>query len=359
VPTWVAWEWMPIGLAPVLLAAAPLTLAGTVHVGLGWPRRRHRAPAVPVAYALAGLGAVLIAVAYNPLADPGCVATCARVDPLAGSVMTTRGAVTMTALLLAAGGLLAGWSLARDQRAPRLLRWSAGASLVLLVAGWGVHAWRWSDPAPAVAIVAPRVTASVLLAASVLATWWEIRRARLAAERLITELNDSAAVGASSLVAPTVEFAMPEDGRWIGPDGRPAPPRSDDGAVVLWQGGEPALRLAPDAGPSISSFDELSPGAMMALANARLAAVTRARLIEVRESRRRIGEASDAERRRIERDLHDGAQQRLISASLHVSLASSRLPGLVAERAQAAIRQALERLRQLAHGISSTPPEDP
>lgn len=79
---------------------------------------------------------------------------------------------------------------------------------------------------------------------------------------------------------------------------------------------------------------------------------------EVRRSRTRIVEATDAERRRLERDLHDGAQQRLVSLSLALRLARSRLsgetnPAAVAglDEAAAELKTALVELRELARGI--------
>jgi signal transduction histidine kinase len=79
---------------------------------------------------------------------------------------------------------------------------------------------------------------------------------------------------------------------------------------------------------------------------------------EVRRSRARIVEATDAERRHLERDLHDGAQQRLVSVSLALRLARTRLradadPGAVASLDEAAdeLKTALVELRELARGI--------
>ena len=79
---------------------------------------------------------------------------------------------------------------------------------------------------------------------------------------------------------------------------------------------------------------------------------------ELRQSRARIVEATDATRRRLERDLHDGAQQRLISASLAMRLARSRLDGGVApsaavdlDAAANELKAALVELRELARGI--------
>ena len=62
----------------------------------------------------------------------------------------------------------------------------------------------------------------------------------------------------------------------------------------------------------------------MAIANERLRAQVRAQLEEVRASRQRIVEAGDRERRRVERNLHDGAQQRLVTISLALAIMRDR-----------------------------------
>ena len=94
----------------------------------------------------------------------------------------------------------------------------------------------------------------------------------------------------------------------------------------------------------------------MALEHARLQAEVQAQLEQVRASRSRIVEAGDAERRRLERDLHDGAQQRLVTLSLALAMARDRaaadpqLESLI-ESASKEAREALTELRELARGI--------
>jgi len=96
----------------------------------------------------------------------------------------------------------------------------------------------------------------------------------------------------------------------------------------------------------------------LAVDNERLAAEVRAQLEEVRASRARIVEASDAERRRVERNLHDGAQQRLVVLSLALRRAQAQLPsdagpelmGTLADATEQ-LKVALAELRQLARGI--------
>jgi signal transduction histidine kinase len=86
----------------------------------------------------------------------------------------------------------------------------------------------------------------------------------------------------------------------------------------------------------------------------RLDAELQARLEELRASRARIVEAGDAERRRLERDLHDGAQSRLVALALLLRAARTRADGELAtmlDRAQDELRTSLGELRELARGI--------
>lgn len=82
-PLWAAWSWLPGPVRAGVLAAAPLTVAGTAQVALGWPpevsasaRRTGRAVVV-----LAGAASLAHLLGYNPFADPGCARTCNDVRP--------------------------------------------------------------------------------------------------------------------------------------------------------------------------------------------------------------------------------------------------------------------------------------
>ena len=96
--------------------------------------------------------------------------------------------------------------------------------------------------------------------------------------------------------------------------------------------------------------------ARLALENERLAAEVRAQLEEVRASRLRIVEAADAERRRVERDLHDGAQQRLVALAMRLQIAKLRSPGEseLLDEATAELETAIGEVRGLARGIHPT-----
>jgi signal transduction histidine kinase len=96
----------------------------------------------------------------------------------------------------------------------------------------------------------------------------------------------------------------------------------------------------------------------LAVENDRLTAEVEDQLAEVRASRARIVAAGDAERRRLERDLHDGAQQRLVALTLALRLARTRLgddadPAVAQslDQASAEAKAALAELRELARGI--------
>jgi signal transduction histidine kinase len=105
-------------------------------------------------------------------------------------------------------------------------------------------------------------------------------------------------------------------------------------------------------------IEEVVSAARLALQNERLQAEVYAQLEDLRASRARIVEAADAERRRLERDLHDGAQQRIVALSLALQVLRSQLgpephpelEGMVAA-AQATLQQGLVELRELAQGI--------
>jgi signal transduction histidine kinase len=134
-------------------------------------------------------------------------------------------------------------------------------------------------------------------------------------------------------------------------------------AVDLPEDGRGVTRLADVA--AIVHDPELDPdvveaagaAARLALHNARLQADVRAQLDKVQESRRRIVTAGDEQRRRIERDLHDGAQQRLVALALELRIAQRQFAGRdpEVERVLGAavdeLQVAVEELRELARGV--------
>jgi signal transduction histidine kinase len=195
------------------------------------------------------------------------------------------------------------------------------------------------------------------------------RRTRSSLARLVVELGESAPSGslrtglAEALADPELELAYPVgDGLYADVRGKPVDLALADGraATPLVREGRPVALVLHRAelldNPEL--IEEVTSAARLALENERLQAEARAQLEDLRSSRARIIEAGDAERRRLERDLHDGAQQRLVGLSLALRLLRSQLGtdrnGEVAARldeAEAELGQAVVELRELAHGI--------
>lgn len=137
-----------------------------------------------------------------------------------------------------------------------------------------------------------------------------------------------------------------------------------DRAVPVKHRGEflGALTVTKPPGQSISPVEErllqdVAAQAGLVLRNAQLTAELQGRLDQLRESRQRIVAAQDAERRRLERNIHDGAQQHLVALSMKLRLAQE-LAGKDPERARALLEElqedtgdALQTLRDLARGI--------
>ncbi len=159
----------------------------------------------------------------------------------------------------------------------------------------------------------------------------------------------------------TLVYWLPDFGCYVDVDGtvvplpeegeRRATTRIDrDGAHVAALIHDPALSDEPEL------LEAVTAAAGIALENGRLHAELRAQLEELKGSRARIVEAGQKERQRLERNLHDGAQQRLIALSLELGLwegalqedaeARDRL-----ERARGEIATSLEELRDIARGL--------
>ena len=209
------------------------------------------------------------------------------------------------------------------------------------------------------------------LAALAAAVGWGLlrtRRTRSSLARLVVELGESAAPGglrdglAEALSDPSLEIAYPVgEGRYADARGRPVDVTLRDGRATtpLIRDGRPVAVLVHRTGllDNPELIEEVASAARLALENERLQAEARAQLEDLRSSRARIIEAGDAERRRLERDLHDGAQQRLVGLSLALRLLQTGLGpdddrqlGLLTE-AESELGLAIVELRELAHGI--------
>jgi signal transduction histidine kinase len=336
-----------------LVALAPLAVAGVVLVGLGWLPQGASLRWVVAPLALVAASIVVTFIAYNPFADPGCVLTCEASATLAADMLSTRADVTLSAVLVVLATLVAGVGLLRASRGRRLVTTGVLVGLVALAVGWMVRVARWEDqPSPTLVALPPIIVAAATGLTAFVAAIRE-RRTRDEVRRVVDGLARTGSIGGPGTIR-DVQFAMSDGGRWVDEHGNDAGEVSDGRTIVITDGGVPAVRLVVGSGVDDETvLVALTPATRLTLRNARLAALARARLGEVQASRRRIIAVSDAERERIERDLHDGAQQRLVAASLHLNVALNRGMDASAGPAQAdqLVRLALSNLRQLAHGI--------
>ena len=164
---------------------------------------------------------------------------------------------------------------------------------------------------------------------------------------------------ADALGDQTIELAywLPSRDTYVDAEGVPV--ELHECCTPVEHDGRPVAAILHDRGLTEEHDLIRSVGAAAALAleNERLDAELRARLVELKASRARIVQATDDERRRLERDLHDGAQQRLVALALNLKLARAKLesdPAVSAELLDEAITNlahATEELRDFARGI--------
>jgi signal transduction histidine kinase len=356
-----------IGL--VLIDAA---LAMLVHVVVAFPDgrlrlRRERLLVGAMYVNLVALAPISIAVRGDSV--PRGPASLVRSEPFASSL---GGLPAVVAVLLAAalGWLLWRrwyWATRHVRRTFAVIFGTAGAGVVLLVAGAVAadaseevgRVLGWSG------LVAVAVTPLAILAGIL-----RSRLARARAAELLRELESARTPGAvrdalrHALGDPELRIAYwTSDARgFVDLRGRPFElpwEGSSQVATMVERDGRRVAALVHDASlrNSPELLEAVTSAAGLALENERLHAELRARVDDLRESRARIVQAGDAERRRLERNLHDGAQQRLVSVLLNLRLVEAKLKNdpqaaapLVTQTRED-LAEALEELRELARGI--------
>jgi signal transduction histidine kinase len=289
----------------------------------------------------------------------------ARVEDVAWKVQL----LTVSACCLAGVTVLA----VRRRRAGRPLR----RSVVFLVDAFGLAlvliAFLFVSAifgGPAVAQIRWAALIAVALAPTVfLIGLLQARLARSALGELFLELrldltpSDLRDALARTLRDPSLELAywLPEYKTYADVDGRALTLRElaqGRATTLIDRNGKHVAALVHD--PSLQDEPELlnavTAAAGIAVENGRLQAELKARLVELQGSRARVIDAGQKERQRLERNLHDGAQQRLIALSLELSLLAHRVAAdpdarkrVVQAREEIAI--SLEELRDVARGI--------
>jgi signal transduction histidine kinase len=349
-------------LALVLGAAAAAlgTLSALeLDAEVSWPL--HASAVLTSAVCVLWVG-VIPTLLFDPSAA-GCFA-CPRNVLLVQGSTGLRTDVVRSGSYVAAGlsAALAVWLFA-TAISRRSLYWSArGARLGAAIALAASAFVFWHQLAASVATLDRQVRIAwlvecaglALIAAAPLA---EIFRARLERARIVDavlrtvptpeELRVTFAASASDR---TLALVFPHADNTVDGRGDPAPTLRNGTVVTnVARGGEVVAQLRHESlgGQAARRLADAVHAAGLALEHTSARARLRAQLVDLTSSRARIVEVADAERRRLERNLHDGAQQRLIALS--VALATPGDP--TATEARDEVRAALDELRAIAHGI--------
>ena len=364
-------QWTSLPLPNTIGQLCDLLVAAVwLHIFLAYPTGRLAGGAervvVVVGY-VAALGLQVVILALGGFDDNHLLSVVKR--PHAAEAVENVQLLVLSALALIGVGLLWGrWrALPRWQRRrpTQIVIECFGLSLVMLAALLVAGAFQL----PGFEVIR-LVTFGVagLAPLAFLAGLLDARLAKAGVGELLVQLRtdptpDLQALLAQALRDPTLSliYWLPQYGSWADQDGNPTSlPRSDNGRRVTFvkQNGEQIAALIYDAGlgdePEL--VEAVSAAAGIALENGRLEAELRARLQELQGSRSRVVEAQQNERRRLERNLHDGAQQRLVALALELGLLAEKANNDPAtqerlKRARGEVAESLDELRDIARGL--------
>jgi signal transduction histidine kinase len=342
-----------------------------IHVFLAFPSGRLERPverAIVAAAYSAGFGVQLLKMALGGVGGDNLITIVA--EPSAALTIQKFQLITLSVLALAAVALL----VARRRAGGRPLRRSVALlvdSFALALVMIAVLLLAGAFELVGAFETIRRVTFGVVGIAPVafLIGLLDAKLARSSVGDLVVELDAdpnppelrdalARALGDPSL---TLVYWLPEFDSWADLEGRPVALPEQDGAkatTLIDRDGQhlaallhnPSLRDEPEL------LDAVTAAAAIALENGRLHVELRARVEELRGSRQRVIEAGQHERRRLERNLHDGAQQRLIALSLELGRLEERLGAdpvvrSSLDQARSEIALSLEELRDVARGI--------
>src|SRR6478752_175117 len=360
------------------VAAAPLASAVFVHLVLAFPQGRlHSRPEralVLLTYLTVTVGQWVMLLFMDYRDAPGC--PCPR-NLLFVVSNDSLHALIMKALQLVGASVAVGvvillgrhWQDAsppmRRSMEPVLLTGAVAAGLY----GLGLVAIQLELTSGVVLDLATGL-ATALVPLGFLVGLVRSRFAQLGVSDLVIELGQSMAPGelrgalARTLGDPALQVAyrLPDTDTYVDLAGRHVviPANGAAHAVTyVERSGQRIAAVVHDASlnDNPSLVQAACAAAGLAMENERLQADLRARLQDLRSSRSRIVQAADTERRRLERNLQDGAQQRLVSVSYALGLAESKLPAdptaarAIMQTARQDLGSSLEELRELARGI--------
>ena len=377
---WFLGNWGETGL-PILTSlgfvGGALSTPFLVHIFFTYPSGRIQTTferaVLWVVYALSFGVALVIVLTWDPRAFGcgGCWSTHAPIpDPDVADAalrINDRAAIVLVPLFFAA--MILRWRRAsRAERRELTPLWTAAA---LLAIAYLIGSFASPDSThDSFSYLLWEIRAVLEICVPVVFAWGLLsgRLAQSAVGSLVVELEQPLPPGglrdalARALSDRTLEVAYAIDGDepWVDADGRPVIlPDAGNGraaVTVIEPEGTPLAALVHDPALDDGLVRAAGAAAGLAIANERLRAQVRVQLEEVRASRQRIVEAGDRERRRVERNLHDGAQQRLVTISLGLAMLQQRdqldpQTRDALEQATVELRSAMSELRELARGI--------
>jgi signal transduction histidine kinase len=378
--TWLGFAWF---LGPLTAFGAPLLFtlgipvgsvwaAVFVHVLMSFPSgrltTRGQRSLVLAAYVLFGLGFLPALLFLKSDAIVGCDGPCPRnvfrVSHETGvgeALLAIVGVLTAAVLLLVVAMQVRRWRRARPPErrmlAPIFVAGATAVGFAAVYSATKLELFLW------VAFSAIALTPVAFLAGLAGGDVVRSRRVRdfvaqLALTRAQEDLRGALAdaLGDPSL---TLAYWLPAERRWVDADGGPLELPPDDHAVTeIEHRGRRVAAILHD--PALAEHRDavraVGAAAGLMLENQRLDAELLARLEDLRASRVRLVEATDAERRRLERNLHDGAQSRLVALALQLRMARDRASEgsdtrLLLDGAIDELGTGLKELRELARGI--------
>jgi signal transduction histidine kinase len=383
-PVWAGWKGGPPLVLSIATLAAVFTLPVLLHLVVAFPsgalRLRGARAFVIAVYLEAALSALGRALFRDPFFDPACWNNCTDNVFLVHSLPDVARAIEdvdlwFAACAAAALAALCVWRLATASGpARRTLGPVLGGGIALAGAtiAHSVVLARTAveDPSDSefLGVFVVGCAAVIVIA---LGLPWALVQARIqrrSVARIVADLGEAPSPGSlESALADAIRdaelqiaYRLPGARRYVDGHGDPvAEPVAGPARAVtrLVRNGREVAAITHTA--ALADLErELGAAVRLALENERLQAEVLAQLEDLRVSRARIVETGDAERRRLERDLHDGAQQRLLALSYDLRLTRA---GVAADGDEELARAldaagdetaaALDELRELAHGI--------
>jgi signal transduction histidine kinase len=383
-PAFVAWQDGPAVVRSVAMVLTGFTFALVAHLAFAYPEGRGVArPArglLVAVYLEAVVVAVGLALFRDPYFDPSCWANCAVNSFLVhsfpsfvhGLEVADRWFVTVAAVALIAVAIVRLLRASPPGRARLMPVWLPATVFAAALAARAVALQTIAIEDPfndtLFAIFVASSAALILLAAGLFWSVVRVRAQRHAVAQIVANLDGAPAPGsiqaalAHALRDPDLQIAYWLSGgeTFIDAGGNPVrDPTASPGQVAtrLVRSGR-TIAVISHSGAASEVGSQIGPAVLLGLDNERLQAEVLAQLRELRASRARVVDTADAERRKLERDLHDGAQQRLLALAYDIRLARATADthedsatATMLARAVDEANDAIGDLRELAHGI--------